>query len=96
MNCVGDECLYPAQVFAQFTSRDGKTSNYYRDKKNIRANKSGTATGQVHHDLGETNVDSGVHNRDEIHIYESGEVSLPPDHAKVVIVCSNIKVFPDF
>ena len=31
-------------------------------------------------------------NRREIQITETGEVSLPPDKAKVSIVCSNAKV----
>ena len=31
-------------------------------------------------------------NRREIQITESGEVSLPPDKARVSIVCSNAKV----
>ena len=36
--------------------------------------------------------DGASDNRREIQITESGEVSLPPDKARVSIVCSNAKV----
>ena len=42
--------------------------------------------------LTETKHEGAFENRREIQVTETGEVSLPPDKAKVSIVCSNTKV----
>ena len=44
----------------------------------------------------ETKHEGAFENRREIQITETGEVSLPPDKAKVSIVCSNTKVRDPF
>lgn len=44
----------------------------------------------------ESKHEGAFENRREIQITETGEVSLPPDKAKVSIVCSNTKVSDRF
>ena len=46
--------------------------------------------------LTESKHEGAFENRREIQITETGEVSLPPDKAKVSIVCSNSKVSDRF
>ena len=46
----------------------------------------------VHEGKTESKHEGAFENRREIQITETGEVSLPPDKAKVSIVCSNTKV----
>lgn len=40
----------------------------------------------------DSKLEGAFDNRREIQIFETGEVTLPPDKAKVSIVCSNTKV----
>lgn len=80
MSVRGSRWFTPAQVFAQFSSANEKDS---RDPTSPEG-KQGNQRNE--------NETTEVHKRREIQITETGEVSLPPDKARVCIVCSNTKV----
>lgn len=78
MSCSGSKWFNPAQVFAQFTTSSDKEG-------------SSSPTGRHGEKSTEENR-KDAHNKHEIQITESAEISLPPDKAKVSINCVNSKV----
>lgn len=77
MNSTLNKWFSPAQVFAQFTSDEGKSSSSLEQRRKL----ANISKNEVLATLPEI-----------IQIFESGEVTLVPDLAKVIIVCSNTKV----
>ena len=80
MNSSPNRCFYPAQVYAQFASAERKVPS-----------------GRNEHETSNTSMKNCEHHMrtilpDMIEIFESGEVTLRPDLAKFLIVCSNTKV----
>ena len=71
--------FYPAQVFAQFTTGDEKPVKFMDKQQNSRENAANTSKDK---DL----------TSDIIQIFETGELTIAPDYAQVVIVCKSVKV----
>lgn len=75
--------FYPAQVFAQFTASDEKSAKFV-DKQECSPENMSKYTSKHCNNL---RID-----RDLIQIFETGEMTLAPDFAQVVIVCTSVKV----
>lgn len=82
MSCSGSKWFNPAQVFAQFTTSGEKDAKMSARKLN--------------EDDDEDKHFQPTTNKREIQVTESAEVSLPPDKARVSIVCANSKVFKTY
>jgi hypothetical protein len=80
MNCSEPKrWFYPAQVFAQFTSSHDKPAKFIEMQENSRKNMENT--------LNDKSTTSNT-----LQISEIGEMTVAPDYAQVIIVCTNIKV----
>ena len=81
MNSNPKRWFYPAQVFAQFTSDCEKPNRFFEKQENGRENLENTSK-QSERNMG----------ADIIQIFETGEITVAPDYAQVIVVCSNLKV----
>ena len=88
MNSGLESSLYPAQVYAQFTTNDRGTATSPKRQRKL----TNFAKNDIQQQQSTTAESQSGFTPDIIHLFESGEVTLPPNHAKVVIVCSNTKV----
>ena len=79
MNAEAKRWFYPAQVFAQFTSDDERPAKFVDKQENSEKNVTNTAKNK------------GV-SSDIIQVFETGELTIAPDYAQVIIVCTSIKV----
>ena len=79
MNSEPTRCFYPAQVFAQFTSSDEKPAKFIDKQGSSRENMANTSN--------DKDMTSDI-----IQIFETGEMTVGPDYAQVIIVCTNVKV----
>ena len=80
MNCSEPKrWFYPAQVFAQFTSSDEKPAKFIDMQESNQENMKSSPN----------NKDIAC---DTLQISETGEMTVAPDYAQVIIVCTNIKV----
>ena len=79
MNGEAKTWFYPAQVFAQFTSGDEKPVKFVDKQENSEKNVTNTSKNKGF-------------SSDIIQIFETGELTIAPDYAQVIIVCTSIKV----
>ena len=80
MNSQPKRWFYPAQVFAQFTSSEGNPLKFIDKQGNKQENMENTSKVK-------TDTTSDV-----IEVFEAGEMTIAPDYAQVMIVCTSLKV----
>lgn len=80
MNSNAKRWFYPAQVFAQFTSGDEQSAMIFEKEDHFGKN------------MTQSSKDKDISTADIIQIHETGELTIPPDYAQVVVICRNAKV----
>ena len=79
MNCSEPKrWFYPAQVFAQFTSSEEKPAKFIDMQESSQENM-------------KNSPDMKDMASDTLQISETGEMTVAPDYAQVIIICANTK-----